>query len=127
MLVEDEAMIALMMSDELTAIGCQVVGPFSTLSSALAAARSEQVDCAILDLNIGNSSTYPVADALRERSVPFAFMTGYSRSNIDPRFARIPVLEKPIDNRVIRQTIEQLVKADVPTGAASAFRPRSMA
>lgn len=126
MLVEDEAMIALMMSEELTALGYQVVGPFSTLRSGLTAARAERIDCAILDLNIGEKSTYPIADALHERSVPFAFMTGYSRSNIEPRFALVPVLEKPIDNRTIRQTIEQLIGTPIPV-AARFLRPCNVA
>ena len=63
---------------------------------AVAAAHGEEVQGAILDVNLGGTPIYPVADALEARGIPFVFVTGYSASSIDRRYARIPVFEKPV-------------------------------
>jgi CheY-like chemotaxis protein len=105
LLAEDEAMIGMMMRDILLDYGLFVVGPCCTVSEALAAAAGE-FDCAILDLNLGGEPVYPVAMALAERKVPFAFVTGYGRESIDSRFDGAPILQKP----VVREGLEQFLR-----------------
>lgn len=95
LIVEDDAIIGMMMREILSEHGLFAVGPCCTVREALAAAGGE-LDCAILDLNLGGDPVYPVAAALAERNVPFAFVTGYGRESIDPAFARTPVLQKPV-------------------------------
>ena len=96
LLAEDEAIIGMMMREFLLEYGLFVVGPCCTASEALAASSGSDFDCAILDLNLGGESVYPVATALAERKVPFAFVTGYGRESLDGRFADVPILQKPI-------------------------------
>jgi len=105
LLVEDEAMVAMMMEDLLTDLGVDVIGPYGTLAEAMIAARAEDFDAAILDVNLDGGTVYPLATLLIERDVPFAFVTGYEPSTIDPRFRGVPVLQKPVE----RQTLSELL------------------
>lgn len=98
LVVEDDFVLADGMEQALTAQGATVVGPAATVSQALGLiARAEPLDGAVLDIRLLTEWVYPVADVLRERGVPFVFATGYDRSSIDPRFAGIPRIEKPVD------------------------------
>ncbi len=59
-------------------------------------ARSAQFDLAVLDVNLGGGQTsYPVADVLMDRDIPFAFATGYASGGLEPRFADRERLQKP--------------------------------
>jgi PAS domain S-box-containing protein len=102
LLVEDEALVAMMMRDSLVELGFCVVGPFDRAAEALACAADEPLDAAILDVNLGGDLVYPVAERLVRRDVPFVFVTGYDAENIDPRFAHVPVLQKPIEREVLQ-------------------------
>jgi CheY-like chemotaxis protein len=97
-LVEDESLIAMMMEDLLTELGCEVVGAFGQVSAALEwlAAQSIPPDGALLDVNLGGEMVFPVAEALRARAIPFVFATGYGALS-DPRFADSPLINKPVN------------------------------
>jgi PAS domain S-box-containing protein len=99
MVVEDEALIAMVLVDHLQEIGLSAVGPFSRVADALKV--EEELDAAILDVNLGGESVYPVADMLHARGIPFVFMTGYGSASIDSRFAMVPVLQKPIEAKAL--------------------------
>ena len=101
MVVEDEALIAMVLVDHLQEIGLSAVGPFSRVADALKV--DEELDAAILDVNLGGESVYPVADMLHARGIPFVFMTGYGSASIDPRFALVPVLQKPIEAKALEE------------------------
>src|SRR5262249_54290907 len=102
LLVEDEALVAMMMRDILLELGLSVAGPFCTPAEAVAAAPDDGVDAAILGVNLGGELIYPVADALAARGVPFVFVTGYGAESIDGRFAHVPILQKPIERQVLQ-------------------------
>jgi chemotaxis family two-component system sensor kinase Cph1 len=97
MIVEDEALVALVLADQLADMGLSVVGPCSSLAEAVAAAAENEFDAAILDVNLGGELVYPVADLLSSRGIPFVFVTGYGQESIDRRFAHTTVLEKPVE------------------------------
>src|SRR5947209_47684 len=97
MIVEDEALVALVLADQLTELGLSVVGPCSSVSEAKAVADKGDFEAAILDVNLGGELVYPVAELLSSRGIPFVFVTGYGRESIDGRFADAPVLEKPVE------------------------------
>jgi len=101
LLVEDEALVAMVMRDMLTEFGLTVVGPFSRMSEAIAAATREDVDAAVLDINLDGEMVYSLADLLSARGIPFVFVTGYGSESIDGRFAHVPVLQKPIERQVL--------------------------
>jgi two-component sensor histidine kinase/DNA-binding response OmpR family regulator len=97
MVVEDEALVALVLADQLAELGLSVVGPCSSVAEAKAIADKGEFEAAILDVNLGGELVYPVADLLSSRGIPFVFVTGYGRESIDRRFADAPVLEKPVE------------------------------
>jgi two-component sensor histidine kinase/DNA-binding response OmpR family regulator len=115
LIAEDEALVAIMMEDLAVELGWSVVGPFAKAADALAAARGGDIQAAVLDVNLGGESVYPVAEALTARGVPFVFTTGYGAESIDRRFARTPILQKPID----RHVLEQVFSSDGMSRASS--------
>jgi len=107
LLVEDEAMVAMLVEDMLTDLGCVVVDVAGTVSRgvALASDGTLSLDGAILDVNLGGEKVYPVAEALTARNVPFVFSTGYGIAGISEAFSHVPVLSKPYDIRVLGQAL----------------------
>ena len=103
MIVEDEVLIAMVLVDHLQELGLVAVGPYSRVADALKV--EGEVDAAILDVNLAGESVYPVADMLKARGVPFLFMTGYGSASIDPRFADVPVLQKPIEAKTLEDML----------------------
>jgi two-component sensor histidine kinase/CheY-like chemotaxis protein len=96
MVVEDEALVAMMMGDIVEELGFAVLGPFNDLSTALRAASTKEFAAAVLDINLAGELVYPLADVLSQRGVPFIFVTGYNSDHIDARFSAVPVLQKPV-------------------------------
>jgi PAS domain S-box-containing protein len=115
LLVEDEALVGIMIQECLSEFGFQVHGPVCTAADALAAANDCHFDAAILDINLGDGSVYRVADILSARGVPFIFVTGYDSTSVDSRFGDIQVLQKPIE----RQMLQRIFAADVKRSMAS--------
>jgi PAS domain S-box-containing protein len=118
MVVEDEALVAMVVSDAMIELGYQVVGPFSRPPDAIAAVKNNDIAAAILDINLAGTLVYPVAEELTSRGIPFVFVTGYGVESIDKRFADIPVLQKPIE----RETLQRIF-VNGAAGAAEAPLP----
>jgi PAS domain S-box-containing protein len=114
LLVEDEALVAIMMRDMLTDLGFSVVGPVGDRTTAIAAARKADIEGAVLDLNLRGETTYPVADELESRSIPFIFLTGYDRGVIDRRYADVPLLQKPVDEQTLQRALAAVLDAERP-------------
>lgn len=96
LLVEDEAMIALLLEDMLGDLGCEVVGPAYALAPAMALAAGEApIDAAILDINLAGLPAFEVADALRAKGVPIVFSSGYGETGLREVDRGDPVLGKP--------------------------------
>jgi CheY-like chemotaxis protein len=103
LVVEDEALVAMLIEDLLRDLGCTVVGPVGSVARALALLRREAIDGALLDVNLGKERSYPVADALAARGVPFVFLTGYAE--IDGSHAAACVLQKPLAAAALARTL----------------------
>ena len=81
--------------DVLLDLGCEVMLAMR-LEAALNLARAADIQFAVLDVNLGGGqSSYPVADILRERHIPFMFATGYGPKGLDPAYQSTPTLQKP--------------------------------
>ena len=114
LLVEDEAMVAMMIEEMLEDLGCEVVGPAGDVADALALARSDGgIGGAILDVNVGGQPVYPVAEALKARGAPFVFITGYEAADIDGRFADVPTVQKPFSMPVLADTLARVIAQSV--------------
>ena len=97
LIVEDEFLLAMSLEDDLASVGCASVGPFSNLASATEAARREEFDLAILDVNLNGEAIFPLADELLSRGKPFVLVTGYGAASLPDRFRALPRLPKPYD------------------------------
>lgn len=107
LVVEDEAVIAMSIEDMLQDMGHEVVGPAGAVAAALKAIQEAgDIDLALLDLNLRGETSYPVAESLDARNVPFAFMSGYGQSGIDARYRDRPMLMKPIDEDMLVRFIK---------------------
>ena len=111
LIVEDEPLVAMMLSSFLDQLSCTAVGPCATPFEALSLLRESTVDAALLDVNLGGETVYPVADALARIQVPFAFLTGYGGESIEPRFTNVPRLEKPVGLEQLSATVRALSAA----------------
>jgi CheY-like chemotaxis protein len=95
LLVEDEAIIAFAMEDMLDELGCDIVGPALRLEEAIQLAIAAQIDAAILDVNLNNLRSYPVAEELERRGIPFVFATGYDREGLEWTGSPTELIAKP--------------------------------
>ena len=107
LVVEDEPLVAMNLSKSLAELGFSVVGPYSTLAKAAAAAVEMEVDGALLDVNLSGENVYPVADILASKNVPFAFITGYGEEALTSKYTNAPVLQKPVDQRTLQNLLAQ--------------------
>jgi DNA-binding response OmpR family regulator len=98
LVVEDNFLVAENLREFLRTHGCDVIGPAPRVEVALSLlAANGRVDGAMLDINLGGEDCFPVAAALREREVPFLFLTGYDeRMSIPAEFSHAPRLSKPV-------------------------------
>lgn len=111
-IVEDEVLIAILLEDILNSLGCDVVGPATTLAEASDLLGSGgAIDIAILDVNLGSDPVYPLADKLIADGVEVIFATGSHRSVLPDRFAGCKVLEKPYAFSAVEHAIGALAKA----------------
>ncbi len=107
LIVEDEAMILMLLQDMLEDLGCIVVGMASEIDEARRTARESDLDLAILDVNLGGTETYPVADILRGRGIPYVFSTGYGASSLHADHQDRPTLQKPFVEADLLRCITQ--------------------
>jgi CheY-like chemotaxis protein len=105
LLVEDEVLVAMLIEDILTDFGCAVVGTAARLEDALKSAREEAMDIALLDVNLGGQRSFPVADILAERGVPFLFVSGYGEQGLEAPHQNRPVLQKPFSPELIAEAL----------------------
>lgn len=94
-IVEDDALIAMLLEDMISELGYENAGIAGGVEAALVMAEKGGFDAAILDVSLGRQKSFPVADRLQEMGKPFAFATGHGAEDIDPRFSSHPTLQKP--------------------------------
>ncbi|MGH6865588.1 MAG: response regulator, partial [Methyloceanibacter sp.] len=85
--------------------GCAVVGPASRIGQALEFLDKQEVDAAVLDLNVAGELVYPVADALTDRGLPYIFATGYGAEGLSEAYRSRAVLRKPFLQRHLRRAM----------------------
>jgi CheY-like chemotaxis protein len=106
LVVEDQPLIALDTEAMLSELGASSVASFSSADQALVWLQSGAPAVAILDVNLGGTSSFAVADELSLRGIPFAFTTGYADTVMIPsRFSHIRVVQKPYSLDSLAQTL----------------------
>jgi two-component sensor histidine kinase/CheY-like chemotaxis protein len=116
-LAEDEALVGMLIREILEEIGCAVTGPISDLNTAVQTVRVGTFDAAVLDVNLGGSYAYPLAEQLRSNGTPFVFLTGYAQDTLDERFDGAPILRKPVE----RDALETALRTALASGEREVF------
>ncbi len=99
LLVEDDFLVALATRDLLESAGYKIAGPAATLDRALRLVQSERLDAAVLDIDIGTQSIWPVAEALLGCKVPFVLLSAFANPSAIPgKFAAVLRLHKPLES-----------------------------
>jgi CheY-like chemotaxis protein len=117
LVVDDEPLIAEMIQGWVAELGHVAVGPAHNLTRALELAESG-IDAAIVDVSLGKDNSYPLAEALLARGVPFALSTGYGRDGVEPKYREQAMIMKPFEFATFRGAVDQLI-AEKETGAPS--------
>jgi DNA-binding response OmpR family regulator len=112
LIIEDEVLVAMYLEDLLTAMGHHVVGPAARIDQAMKLARESDVDFAVLDVNLAGIPSFPVADILRERGVPFVFATGYGSEGVADRYSNGLTLRKPYASQDLVVAIAKCLRVD---------------
>ena len=112
--VEDETLVLFSLEDVLSDLGCEVVAQAMRLDQAIAVAETlGPVDVAILDVNIGGTTVFPVAQILKERGVPLVFATGYGREGLPPEWQDHAVIVKPYSLQDIERALTPLLAGHI--------------
>src|SRR5664279_948568 len=127
LVVEDEMIVAWLLEDMLADLGCAVVGPAANVNQALAMIDAAAIDVAVLDVNLNGQMSYPIADALAARGVPFVFVTGYDKDRMLDGYRTFPVLQKPFHRAELTVTLAKLLAPKEPSaGPVAAIVARTL-
>ena len=110
-LVEDEALIRMMLAEMVEELGHRVVAEAGNVEDGLALAETAIFDLAILDINIAGRSISRVAEIIARRGLPFIFVSGYGPAGRPEAFRERPALPKPVLISNLSQTISLILGA----------------
>jgi CheY-like chemotaxis protein len=105
LVVEDMLLVADVIVDELRDHGCRVIGPAARLEHGLVLAAGEELDGALLDVNLAGQRCFPIADELARRAIPYAFLTGYGDGGMPPEYQHVPRLAKPFRTQALIELV----------------------
>lgn len=94
-LVEDEAIIRMMVAGMLEELGHTVAAEAGRIEQAIELATSSEFNLAILDLNVAGNMSFPVAEIIRARDLPVIFASGYGAQTLPAEYRGYPLLQKP--------------------------------
>ena len=110
LVLDDEPLISMLVEGWLTELGCEVVGPARSVEEGLDIAGRAELDAAILDVNLGGKNSFLVADALKQRGIPFAFATGDSGVDASAGYNDPILLAKPFDFEGVKAVLGKLLQ-----------------
>jgi len=92
LILEDDVLPAIDLAEQLTSAGFEVLGPVTSVANA--SQFIQRCDCAIIDVNLHQETSEPIAALLRKLGTPFIVLTGYTEPG--PGFEGGQVLRKPV-------------------------------
>lgn len=110
LVVEDEALVAMMIEDILLDAGCHVVGPVAGAADALKLIDETPIDAATLDINLGGENVFPVAQVLADRGVAFILLSGYDPVNVLEQFRGWKILMKPFTDTGLVRALGEVIE-----------------
>ena len=111
LLVEDEALVAMLLEDMIGDLGGSVVATASRVDAALTIIdeRLDEIDAALLDVNLGSENAFPIAQALDARGKPFAFSTGYGHAGLPEEWRHCLAVQKPFTQEQIEAVLTRIM------------------
>lgn len=110
MVVEDQAMIALLLGDMLEDLGHEVVACVGDLDGALAAIGEVVCDAVVLDVNLDGRSSAPVAAELDRRGIPYIVASGYAREELRRLGFESAAVVKPYRQHELQAALEAVMR-----------------
>ena len=111
LIVEDELLVSMYIEQTVRDLGYEVIGSAGTLADAKRLFEAATFDVAILDVRLRQGELiYPAIDILRDRRIPFVFITGYGADGVERQFGQHPVLKKPFSQRELQRCLENVVE-----------------
>jgi CheY-like chemotaxis protein len=107
LVVEDEVLVGMMIEDMLRDLGYEIAGLSTHLDQAVVLARTARFDVALLDINLNGRQSFPVADAVRARGLPFLFATGYGSRIVPEPYRDAPILQKPFSLEELKGALQR--------------------
>ncbi|WP_332678125.1 response regulator [Brevundimonas sp.] len=106
LVVEDESLVAMLLETILEDMGCTPVGPAANIDDGMAMATDgEHLDAALLDVNVAGRQVFPVAQALKDRGIPFVFSTGYGEGGLPEEWRGQATIQKPFTEAAVRDAL----------------------
>ena len=109
LIVEDEPLVAMDMQSMLAGAGCSIVGPTGTFEEARRLIETEEIDVALVDVNLKGEPIDPLLGALRQQGIPFAFVTGYGAKVLSKTFEETVTISKPFNAEQLFAVTEVLL------------------
>jgi signal transduction histidine kinase/DNA-binding response OmpR family regulator len=111
LVVEDDYYLAGDVAHTIRCAGGEALGPCATESAAGALLETSSPSAVVLDINLGNGPSYHLARLLKERGVPYVFITGYEATAIPTEFNNVVRLAKPVELRRVVNTLADVINA----------------
>ncbi len=109
LVVEDSPVVAEASEDMLRDMGCIVVGPAANMASALQLASEQELDAAIVDINIRGGKAFAALRVLHGRHIPFILTSGYADWSLPEEWQDTPRLAKPYTPNMLRESLLNLL------------------
>ena len=113
LVVEDEALVAMLLEDMIGDLGGNIVATASRVDAALKIIeeRVDEIDAALLDVNLGSENAFPIAEALGAHGKPFAFSTGYGHAGLPEEWRHCLAVQKPFTQEQIEAVLTRIMSA----------------
>lgn len=112
LVVEDDMLIRLSLEGMLVDLGCNSVSTAATIDQSLRLIDAHVFDAATLDVNLDGTCSYPVAETLVRRGVPFVFSTGYDAHFLRDEYRNRPILKKPFSYEELAEMLTRLLSLE---------------
>ncbi len=123
LLVEDEALIRMMVADMVEALGHRVVAEAGHIDQAMELARTATYDFAIIDMNLNGTMSFPIAEAIAVRQIPFIFASGYGSPKLPDQHRQPLALQKPFTLASLQSAIDQTMQRQDNAPTLEDYRP----
>lgn len=113
LIVEDEALIALVIADALEEGGLEVADIAETLDEARVAADELDFDAAVIDVGLRGTQSYSAAELIVERGIPVIFLSGHDAGQAPAALSQVPHLLKPCGPEAVTAAVETALRSTV--------------